>query len=47
MSKQEFLFQMYFEFGIVPELTERYIKDNTDFEKIDRHELAIKIQADN
>ena len=47
MDKQEFLFLMYFEFGIVPELTERYIKHITDFENVDRHDLAITIQARN
>ena len=47
MNKDEFLFLMYFEHGIVPNLVERYIKDTKNYDKINREELAIKIGADN
>lgn len=48
MTLEEFLFQMYFEYGQVPELVKRYIDNNLhDYSKIDREELAIKIECDN
>lgn len=47
MSKKEFLFLMYFEYGKVPDLVKNYIPELNDYSSINREELAIKIESEN
>lgn len=48
MSREEFLFKMYFEYGKVPELVGKYIDNELkDYSQIDREELVIKIESNN
>ena len=47
MSKEDFLFHMYHEFGKVPDLVRRYVPELDDYSGIDREELAIRIEVDN
>lgn len=43
MNKDEFLYIMYRDYGIVPEITERYLPEIEDYSEIDRDELETKI----
>lgn len=48
MTLDEFLFQMYFNYGQVPELVKRYIDNNLDdYSEINQEELGIKIECNN
>ena len=48
MNKEDFLYAMYKEYGIVPNLVKRYIPDDLeDYSSIDRESLAIEIQSKN